>query len=110
MTLTITLELTSEQEERLRKKALRAGLDVPGYLKHLADRSASSTRRGASAKATAEGQTTGSSTTTGAQVVAELTRQGIIGSGYGDPSIDAPELARRIRSEVWRVREANGSA
>jgi len=87
MTLTIQLELSSEQEERLRKKAQRAGLDVPSYVKHLTERS-TRLRPARSRKPQ-----------TGAELADAIMHDPRI-TGYGDPGIDAPDLARDLRRQA----------
>jgi hypothetical protein len=82
--LTLTIELTPEQEAVLQAQAQVAGVDVAEYARRLL--------------ALDLAIETGAMTP--AQAVEYWEREGLIGS-YGDPNIDAPELARRLRARVW---------
>lgn len=103
MTLTITLELSVQEEERLARKAARAGLDIADYVKRVATNSASPRPPRPRTTAGFGASTSKPMPQTGAELVASLKSDGVIGAGYGDPSIDSPELARRIHAEVWRL-------
>ena len=90
--MTLTIELTSEEETRLQRRAARMGLTPAEYVRRtLAVRPVV---KRAPRAAVAEAKT-------GSEIMAELKRKGIFGAGYGDPSIDSPVLARQIRAEVW---------
>ncbi len=81
--MTLTIELTPEQEAALLAQAKAAGLDATEYAKQLIASDLAAERR----------------PMTGAEMIAYWEQEGVIGS-YGDPDIDAPELARRIRERA----------
>lgn len=89
--MTHTIELDEQTEQALTKKANRLGLSADDLLKQLA------------LEATAEDQPDASSIPrTGAELIAALEKEGLL-TGYGDSSIDSPELARRLRDAAqWR--------
>jgi hypothetical protein len=86
--MTITLELTDEEEQAIERKARRLGLTSSEYMRRMAQKAA--TPRG---KASQPDEATSKS---GAEVLAEL-RALNLQQGYGDPAVDAPELARQLR-------------
>ena len=87
--MTLTIDLTPEQEARLAARAQAAGVADPAdYLRTLIDESPTGT---SDVGSTQSG--------TGADLLAELDAAGLL-NGYGDPTVDAPELARRLRKEA----------
>jgi hypothetical protein len=84
MTLTITLELTPEQEAELQRKAAKAGSGISGYLKRLADRSA------------APRKLITQELRDGAELAGSILNDEEI-TVYWDEGIDAPTLARQLR-------------
>jgi hypothetical protein len=87
--MTLTLELTEEEEARLRKKADRAGLAPAAFLLSLIDLAPSDGFETANDNGKPQ---------SGADLLAELKALNLR-PGYGDPSIDSPELARRLRKQ-----------
>ena len=82
--LTLILELTKEQEARLRRRAKRAGLPVEEFAMQVLDREADSEPQ----------------PRTGAQLVDYLDREGVIGIWADRTDIpDSPEFARQLRSQ-----------
>ena len=84
MPLTITLDISTDEEEKLRNKARREGLDISGYIKLLADRS-TRPRRPRTTKPR-----------NGVELANAIMDDPRI-TGYGDPAINAPDLARDLR-------------
>ncbi len=87
--MTITLHLTPDEETSLARKAARAGLTPEQYLRRatLPTRQRNRTNTAATDVRTHENA--------GARLVAELQAEGLL-TGYGDPNIDSPELARQL--------------
>jgi plasmid stability protein len=81
--MTLTIELTPEQEASLQARASAAGMESSEYVRQLLTSDLVTERR----------------PMTGAEMIAYWEREGLIGS-YGDPDVDAPELARRIRERA----------
>ena len=90
--MTLTIELTEEEEARLHSAAAVAGLNPEGYLRSLIGQPAAIEPR---------------KPLTGREIVDQLMQEGVIGSGFGDPNLDSPEAARKLRAEVWRTRRAS---
>ena len=81
--MTLTIELTPEQEATLQSEAEREGRPLPDYaLRVLLSRPKS---RGM----------------TGAELIAKMKREDLFCPTYGDPSLDGPTLARKLREELW---------
>lgn len=80
--MTLTIELTREQEQRLRDLATATHQPVETYLQNLIAQQLAQPL-------------------TGAEMVEYWQREGLLGS-YGDPAVDSLELARQIRDTVWR--------
>ena len=90
--MTVTLDLTAEEEARLRSDAAAAGINDPAqYVQRLTDTAPHRTGR---AK-------------TGAEVWAELEAMNLP-AGYGDPAIDSPELARQLAARFSRPNRETG--
>jgi len=87
--MTLTIELTPEQEATLQAQANAAGMEASEYARQLLASDLVIERRPMS----------------GAEMIAHWKRDGVLGS-YGDMDVDAPELARRIR-ERGHMREAS---
>jgi len=84
--MTITIELTPEQETILSRQAQAAGIDEADYIRTLIvgrEKPASSRPR------------------TGAELADALEALNLP-AGYGDPNIDAPELARQLAARFSR--------
>jgi hypothetical protein len=81
--MTLTIELTPEQEAALQAQAQAAGMEASEYARELLASDLASARR----------------PMTGAEMIAHWEQEGVIGS-YGDPDVDSPELARRIRERA----------
>ena len=93
--MTVTLELTDDIEQAIARKAKRLGITSSEYLRRMAERAA---RPSTPAARAAKSKTTSGAPRTGAEVLAELKSLNLP-KGYGDPAIDSPELARRLRAE-----------
>ena len=98
--MTLTLQLSAEQEARLRENAEREGYDDPAdYVKKLIDSDAP--RLPASGGAIETG--------TGEELVAALKALNLAAE-YGDPSIDSVDLARQLRDDAekrsWQSRQS----
>ena len=88
--MTLTIELTPEEEARLQQEAERAGTTPEEYAHLLLS----------------EDLVGPSLPMTPAQALAYWKREGLLGS-YGDPTLDAQQLARKLRREVWGGRGAD---
>jgi hypothetical protein len=87
--MTLIVELTPEQEAQLSIQAHAAGVDPAEYVRALIVNIGSQTMPGAARPKT------------GAEVLDEL--KGLnLPPGYGDPSIDSPELARQLSARFSR--------
>lgn len=86
--MTLTIELTPEEEAALQEQATEAGLEANEYIKNLFE------------------QALPMPSMTPAQAVEYWQQEGLIGS-YGDPTIDSPTLAQQLRSTAWAGREEN---
>jgi hypothetical protein len=122
--MTITITLDSETEKVLERKAARLKISVSEYVEKLAQRSA---RPKATRKADESGVEVGqrlqdiidradpvelrangivlskTPAKTGSELIRNLLSAGLL-NGYGDHTIDPPELARQIRESfcpVW---------
>ena len=84
--MTLTLELTPEQETLLSRQAQAAGIDEAEYIRTLI---------------ITAGKPGASRPKTGAEVLAELDALDMP-KGYGDPAIDSPELARQLSARFSR--------
>jgi len=103
--MTVTLELSDDIEEAIERKARRLGITSNEYLRRMAERAARparSVRPGKSAPS-------GDRPKTGAELLAELDALNIP-PGYGDPSIDSPELARQLRDRFARRDHSHGES
>jgi hypothetical protein len=80
--MTLTLELTPEEEASLHARAARAGLDEAAYLRSLI----------AGKRPARKGQNTP------AEMVAFWLANGLL-TGYGDPDKDSTEVARELREK-----------
>jgi hypothetical protein len=84
--MTITLDLTAEEEARLRADAAVAGISDPAqYVRRLINTAPRRTGR----------------PQTGAELADALEALNLP-AGYGDPDIDAPELARQLAARFSR--------
>jgi hypothetical protein len=91
--MTITLELTDEEEQAIERKARRLGLTSSEYMRRMAQKAA--TPRGkASQPEEIRPQTP-------ADFLDKLKAENF-SFGYGDPAVDAPELARQLRERFSR--------
>jgi len=86
--MTITINVSPQQEKAIRQKASIANMTPEEYLIALA--TGTKRKRRAQSPASNRGRTWGE------QTLAALEAEGVLG-GYGDPSVDAPELARQLR-------------
>lgn len=91
--MTIMLELTAEEEARLSARAQEEGCDLPAYVRRILGISAATSLHDQKPK-------------TGADLLATLKSLNLP-PGYGDPSIDSPELARRLREHFSRPRQGS---
>jgi hypothetical protein len=82
--MTLTIELTPDEEAQLLVAARLEGLEAAEYAR----------------RRLLEELAGPSLPMTGAEAVGYWERQGLTGS-YGDPELDAPTLARKLRREVW---------
>ena len=82
--MTLTLELTPEQEVRLWEKARAIGLDPAGYLMRAIEEPVVRVPM------------------TGAEIAAAIMADPEI-VDIGDPALDSPEAARALRKRVWRI-------
>jgi hypothetical protein len=80
--MTLTIELTPDQEARLKAEASAAGIAPESVLQGLVE---------ALPDADAE------KPKTGAEAVAYWERERLFNPEYGDPNLDSPEMARAIR-------------
>jgi hypothetical protein len=85
--MTLTIELTPEEESRLAAAAAVAGLDPIGYVRSIIRQAPASVER---------------NQLTGHALVDHLISDGVIGAGFGDPKVDSPEAAQMLRAQVWR--------
>jgi len=117
MTITITLDL--ETEKAIERKAARLHISAAAYVERLAKRSVRKLeKKPAEANQTGEhwlrevveradpGELKAHGITlpiipynNGAELIANLRASGLM-NGYGDPSIDSPELARQLREKA----------
>jgi hypothetical protein len=86
--MAITLNTSPEEEELILQRAAKAKLTPEQYLLKLAV--------GSTEKRASSNKQLTPPPTWGARVLAELKVEGVL-EGYGDPSIDSPELARQLR-------------
>jgi len=84
--LTITIELTREQETILSKEAQAAGVDQTEFIRLLI---------------VSLGKPCSSRPRTGAELADALEALNLSGE-YGDPNVDAPELARQLAARFSR--------
>jgi hypothetical protein len=94
MTHTVTLD--NETEKIIERKATRLGITPSEYLRRLVEKSAKSKRTTQSKEVQPEFDKP--KIKTGADLLAALDALGLP-SGYGDPNIDAPTLARQLRKQ-----------
>lgn len=80
--MTLTIDLTPEEEARLNAQAKAQGLDMTTLVHHWIARLPETPSQ--------------ERATIGAQILAEWEEEGVLGS-YGDPNLDSPELARELR-------------
>ncbi len=81
--MTVTIELTAEEEARLTAKAARAGLAPADYLRSVIGDDTDTTAL----------------PKTGAELAAAIDALNLSGS-FGDPAIDSSELARQLRKQA----------
>ena len=103
--MTVTLELTDDVEEAIERKARRLGITSSEYLRRMAERAARPARPARPGKPAARADRP----KTGAELLAELDALNLP-PGYGDPSIDAPELARQLRDRFARRDHSRGES
>jgi len=96
--MTITLNISPEQEELILQRAGKANLTPEQYLLSLAV--------GLKPKRSERKKPPAFQPAWGAGVLAELEAEGVL-TGYGDPSVDSPDLARQLRARFSR--RGNGS-
>ena len=96
--MTVTLELAGDVEEAIGRKAARLGITPSEYLGLLAERAAKPARTSARPSKT---KPSNDRPRTGAEALAELKALDIP-KGYGDPAIDAPQLARQLSARFSR--------
>ena len=84
--MTITIDLTQEEEARLKSAAADAGIDEAEYVRTLI---------------VSLGKPDSSRPKTGAELADALEALNLSGE-YGDPNIDAPELARQLAARFSR--------
>ena len=84
--MTLTIELTPEQETRLREKARVIGVEPAEYLIRTIEEPLQRFPR------------------SGAEIAAAIMADPEI-VDIGDPALDAPEAARTLRKKVWRIGE-----
>jgi hypothetical protein len=87
--MTITIELSPEEERNLREKAKDMGVEPEDYARRLLGSAVSREKR------------------TGADILSEIKALNLA-HGYGDLSIDSPELARRLRDQFSRRKQIAG--
>ena len=93
--MTVTLDLTPDVEQAIARKAYALGISSSEYLRRMAEKAA---RPSSPAAVRGTSKTGADHPNTGAEVLAEL-RSLNLPKGYGDPTIDSPELARQLRAE-----------
>jgi len=101
--MTLTLDLTPEEEARLRTAAASQGLPVETCLRHLITtlpETPQSESGGGSLYAPEETDSE-SRQPWGARVMAELRAEGVVGL-FKDRPEDSPELARKFQEEAQR--------
>jgi hypothetical protein len=81
--MTLTIELTPEEEERLRQKAARLGLDEAGYIRRIINEEATDEE---------------DLPKTPAEAIAYWEREGVFGTFGNRP--DSPEFARQLRQQA----------
>ena len=84
--MTLTIDLTPEQENILSRQAQAAGIDQAEFIRSLI---------------ISVGKPGSSRPKTGAELADALEALNLSGS-YGDPNIDAPELARQLAARFSR--------
>ena len=92
--MTLTIELTPEQQAALEAEAMSQGVDLPEFarLRLLENLPAEGAPR-----------------TAGAQLLQELQEAGAFNPNYGDPNMDSTELARAIREGRFPPRKEDES-
>jgi hypothetical protein len=88
--MTLTIELTPDQEARLQAETIARGSDPESVLQDFVE---------ALPAADAE------KPKTGAEVIARMEAEGLFNPDYGDPALDGPEMARAIREGRWPPRK-----
>ena len=83
--MTLTIELTPEQEARLQAAATANGTDPESVLRDFVETLPHD----------------GEKPKTGAEAIAYWEREGLGNPNYGDPSLDSPDLARAIRERQY---------
>jgi hypothetical protein len=91
--MTITLDMSAQQEQIIRRKAAVANMTLEQYLLSLAI--------GLDEKRERRSKRTQPHSTWGAQVLAELDAEGVL-EGYGDPGLDSTEVAAQLRERFSR--------
>ena len=92
--MNLTVELTTETEQAITRKAQRLGITPSEYIRRMADRAARPTKPRNARPTTQRPKTC-------AEVLAELKALDMP-KGYGDPAIDSPELARQLSAQFSR--------
>ena len=97
--MTLTIELTPEEEAIVRQNAAEQGMDAPTYLRQTVAALLSDQER--RRKALTPPRVTGENGAplTGAQILAYWEREGVLGV-FADRPEDSPELARKLRKEA----------
>src|ERR1051326_6698339 len=83
--MTYTIELTPEQETRLKAAAEANGCNPEIFLINLVDMLPTAQEK----------------PTTGAEIIERMEREGLFNPNYGDPQLNGAEMARAIREGRW---------
>ena len=92
--MTITINLAPETEAQLRSLAAARGEDPDHYAAATLARAIAEEAAGVTDRLE-----TKQKPKTGAELLQEWQREGLL-TGYGDPAIDSPELARQLRQQA----------
>ena len=90
--MTLTIELTPEQEAKLQAAAEANGTDPERMLQDLVETLPEIEKP-----------------KTGAEAIAYWEREGLFNPNYGDPNLDSPEMARAIREGRYPPRDEEQS-
>jgi plasmid stability protein len=104
--MTIYLDLAPEIEAALRQIAARHGQEPAEYVKEILTSVVVGQIRAVPGPATVTAAAISAPapqerTKTGADLIAELEAEGVL-TGYGDPALDSPDLARALREQFSR--------